>query len=42
MLPLIKEYKDVCDSENKLLIVSEGFEARALEWLKSLKDTVTF
>lgn len=42
MLPLIKKYSNISDSKNKLLIIAEGFETRALEWLKNLDDTVMF
>lgn len=42
MLPQIKEYGEISNSENKMLIVSEGFEMRSLAWLKSLEENVIF
>ena len=42
MLPAVREYNTVCNSSNKLLIIAEGFESRALAWLSKLEDTVMF
>lgn len=42
MLPVVKEYVKISSAKRKLLIVAEGFETRALSWLKSLEDTVVF
>lgn len=42
MLPLMKEYNTISTSENKLLIIAEGFESRALAWLNNLEAPVMF